>query len=156
MQTVLWVIGKTNNNWLSQMLDDYKKRIQKYQRFEILIIPDLKNKVNLSKSVQKKKEGELVMDRLNESDHLIVLDKDGTQMDSLLFSKFISTKRMGSQKRLIFLIGGAYGIADSVYKRANEKISFSKMTFSHQMIRLFFLEQLYRANSILKNEPYHN
>ena len=156
MQTVLWVIGKTNNNWLSQMLDDYKKRIQKYQRFEILIIPDLKNKVNLSKSVQKKKEGELVMDRLNESDHLIVLDKDGTQMDSLLFSKFISTKRMGSQKRLIFLIGGAYGIADSVYKRANEKISFSKLTFSHQMIRLFFLEQLYRANSILKNEPYHN
>lgn len=156
MQTVLWVIGKTNNNWLSQMLDDYKKRIQKYQRFEILIIPDLKNKVNLSKSVQKKKEGELVMDRLNESDYLIVLDKDGTQMDSLLFSKFISTKRMGSQKRLIFLIGGAYGIADSVYKRANEKISFSKMTFSHQMIRLFFLEQLYRANSILKNEPYHN
>lgn len=156
MQTVLWVIGKTNNNWLSQMLDDYKKRIQKYQRFEILIIPDLKNKVNLSKSVQKKKEGELVMDRLNESDHLIVLDKDGTQMDSLLFSKFISTKRMGSQKRLIFLIGGAYGIAESVYKRANEKISLSKMTFSHQMIRLFFLEQLYRANSILKNEPYHN
>lgn len=156
MQTVLWVIGKTNNNWLSQMLDDYKKRIQKYQRFEILIIPDLKNKVNFSKSVQKKKEGELVMDRLNESDHLIVLDKDGTQMDSLLFSKFISTKRMGSQKRLIFLIGGAYGIAESVYKRANEKISLSKMTFSHQMIRLFFLEQLYRANSILKNEPYHN
>jgi len=156
MQTVLWVIGKTNNNWLSQMLDDYKKRIQKYQRFEILIIPDLKNKVNLSKSVQKKKEGELVMDRLNESDYLIVLDKDGTQMDSLLFSKFISTKRMGSQKRLIFLIGGAYGIAESVYKRANEKISLSKMTFSHQMIRLFFLEQLYRANSILKNEPYHN
>ena len=156
MQTVLWVIGKTNNNWLSQMLDDYKKRIQKYQRFEILIIPDLKNKVNLSKSVQKKKEGELVIDRLNESDYLIVLDKDGTQMDSLLFSKFISTKRMGSQKRLIFLIGGAYGIDESVYKRANEKISFSKMTFSHQMIRLFFLEQLYRANSILKNEPYHN
>ena len=156
MQTVLWVIGKTNNNWLSQMLDDYKKRIQKYQRFEILIIPDLKNKVNLSRSVQKKKEGELVMDRLNESDYLIVLDKDGTQMDSLLFSKFISMKRMGSQKRLIFLIGGAYGVDESVYKRANEKISFSKMTFSHQMIRLFFLEQLYRANSILKNEPYHN
>ena len=156
MQTVLWVIGKTNNNWLSQMLDDYKKRIQKYQRFEILIIPDLKNKVNLSKSIQKKKEGELVIGRLNDSDYLIVIDKDGTQMYSLLFSKFISIKRMGSQKRLIFLIGGAYGISDSVYKRANEKISFSKMTFSHQMIRLFFLEQLYRANTILKNQPYHN
>jgi len=156
MQTVLWVIGKTNNNWLSQMLDDYKKRIQKYQRFEILIIPNLKNKVNLSKSVQKQREGELVMRRLDESDYLIVLDKDGKQMDSLLFSKFIDTKRMGSQKRLIFLIGGSYGLAESVYKRANEKISFSKMTFSHQMIRLFFLEQLYRANTILKNEPYHN
>ena len=156
MQTVLWVIGKTNNNWLSQMLDDYKKRIQKYQRFEILIIPNLKNKVNLSKSVQKQREGELVMRRLDESDYLIVLDKDGKQMDSLLFSKFIDNKRMGSQKRLIFLIGGSYGLAESVYKRANEKISFSKMTFSHQMIRLFFLEQLYRANTILKNEPYHN
>ena len=156
MQTVLWVIGKTNNNWLSQMLDDYKKRIQKYQRFEILIIPNLKNKVYLSKSVQKQREGELVMRRLDESDYLIVLDKDGKQMDSLLFSKFIDNKRMGSQKRLIFLIGGSYGLAESVYKRANEKISFSKMTFSHQMIRLFFLEQLYRANTILKNEPYHN
>ncbi len=156
METILYVVKKTDPNQLNSMIEDYKKRIQKYHRFDILTIPDIKNRGKLTKFLQKQKEGELTLDRVKENDYLVLLDETGRQMDSLLFSNFINARRMGSYKRLIFLIGGPYGFSDSVYKRANEKISLSVMTFSHQIIRLFFLEQLYRANTILTNEPYHN
>ena len=156
METILYVVKKTDPNQLNSMIEDYKKRIQKYQRFDVFTIPDIKNRGKLTESLQKQKEGELTLDRVKENDYLVLLDETGRQMDSLLFSNFINARRMGSHKRLIFLIGGPYGFSDSVYKRANEKISLSIMTFSHQTIRLFFLEQLYRANTILTNEPYHN
>ena len=156
MQTILYVVGKTDSNQLNSMMEDYKKRIQKYHRFEILTITNIKNRGKLTQSLQKQKEGDLTLNRVKENDYLVLLDETGKQMDSLFFSNFINARRMGSNKRLIFLIGGPYGFSDSVYKRANEKISLSIMTFSHQMIRLFFLEQLYRANTILTNEPYHN
>ena len=137
-------------------MEDYRKRIEKYHRFDILTIPDIKNRGKLTKYLQKKREGELITDRIKQYDYLVLLDETGKQMDSLFFSNFINARMMGSQKRLIFLIGGPYGFSDSVYKRANEKISLSKMTFSHQMVRIFFLEQLYRANTILRNESYHH
>ena len=156
MQTILYVVGKTNNHKLNELAEDYRKRIERYHRFDILTIPDIKNKGKLTKYLQKKREGELITDRIKQYDYLVLLDETGKQMDSLFFSNFINARMMGSQKRLIFLIGGPYGFSDSVYKRANEKISLSKMTFSHQMVRIFFLEQLYRANTILRNEPYHH
>ena len=143
MQTILYVVGKTNDHKLNELAEDYRKRIEKYQRFDILTIPDIKNRGKLTGYLQKKREGELITDRIKQYDYLILLDETGKQMDSLFFSNFINTRMMGSQKRLIFLIGGPYGFSDSVYKRANEKISLSKMTFSHQMVRIFFLEQLY-------------
>lgn len=156
MQTILYVVGKTNDHKLNELAEDYRKRIERYHRFDILTIPDIKNKGKLTKYLQKKREGELITDRIKQYDYLVLLDETGKQMDSLFFSNFINARMMGSQKRLIFLIGGPYGFSDSVYKRANEKISLSKMTFSHQMVRIFFLEQLYRANTILRNEPYHH
>ena len=156
MQTILYVVGKTNDHKLNELAEDYRKRIERYHRFDILTIPDIKNKGKLTKYLHKKREGELITDRIKQYDYLVLLDETGKQMDSLFFSNFINARMMGSQKRLIFLIGGAYGFSDSVYKRANEKISLSKMTFSHQMVRIFFLEQLYRANTILRNEPYHH
>ena len=156
MQTILWVLGKTNNGEFHAMVEGYKKRIQKYHRFDIETIPDLRNKGKISIGLQKEKEGELIMARLKQTDYLVLLDETGKQMSSTGFSNFINAKRMGSQKRLIFLVGGAFGFSKSVYLRANEKISLSKMTFSHQMVGLFFVEQLYRANTILNNEPYHH
>ena len=156
MQTILYVVGKTNNHKLNELAEDYRKRIERYHRFDILTIPEIKNRGKLTKYLQKKREGELITDRIKQYDYLVLLDETGKQMDSLFFSNFINARMMGSQKRLIFLIGGPYGFSDSVYKRANEKISLSKMTFSHQMVRIFFLEQLYRANTILRNEPYHH
>ncbi|MDA9660402.1 23S rRNA (pseudouridine(1915)-N(3))-methyltransferase RlmH [Flavobacteriaceae bacterium] len=156
MKTILYVVGKTNDHKLNELVEDYRKRIEKYHRFDILTIPDIKNRGKLTEYLQKKREGELITDRIKQYDYLVLLDETGKQMDSLFFSNFINARMMGSQKRLIFLIGGPYGFSDSVYKRANEKISLSKMTFSHQMVRIFFLEQLYRANTILRNEPYHH
>ena len=156
MQTILYVVGKTNDHKLNELAEDYRKRIERYHRFDILTIPEIKNRGKLTKYLQKKREGELITDRIKQYDYLVLLDETGKQMDSLFFSNFINARMMGSQKRLIFLIGGPYGFSDSVYKRANEKISLSKMTFSHQMVRIFFLEQLYRANTILRNEPYHH
>jgi len=156
MQTILYLIGKTNPYELNLMVEDFKKRIEKYHRFEILTIPDFKNRSKLTQSLRKQKEGELILERVKENDYLVLLDENGKHMNSLFFSNFINARRMESQKRLIFLIGGPFGFSSSVYKRANKKISLSKMTFSHQIIRLLFLEQLYRANTILRNEPYHN
>ena len=156
MQTILWVLGKTNDDALESMIDLYKKRIQKYHRFEIETIPDIKNRGKIGQSLQKEKEGELINAKLKQGDYLILLDENGKQMDSLTFSNYIESKRMGSYKRLIFVIGGAYGFSDFVQQKSKEKIALSKMTFSHQMVRLFFVEQLYRANTILNNEPYHH
>ena len=156
MQITLLAIGKTDDKRLSQLIEVYKKRLNHYVKFNFEIIPDLKKAKNLSESQQKNKEGELILDKTQNSDTLILLDEVGKQMDSIAFSKYLQKHMNSGLKHLIFIIGGPYGFSDAVYQRANGTLSLSKMTFSHQMVRLFFTEQLYRGFTILRNEPYHH
>jgi 23S rRNA (pseudouridine1915-N3)-methyltransferase len=152
----LIAIGKTDNRELTLLLDTYIKRLSFYIKFSLEIIPDIKNSKNLSEGQQKQKEGELILNRLNPTDVLILLDENGKHFDSIGFSSYLQKHMNSGIKHLVFIIGGPYGFSEEIYKKANGKISLSKMTFSHQMIRLFFIEQLYRGFTILKNEPYHH
>lgn len=156
MQIKLIAIGKTDNKNLQTLIEDYKKRLSHYIKFEFEIIPDLKNVKHLSEEQQKEKEGELILAKTQNSDVLVLLDENGKQMDSVAFSDYLQKHMNSGIKTLIFVIGGPYGFSEEVYKRANGKLGLSKMTFSHQMVRLFFTEQLYRGFTILKNEPYHH
>ena len=156
MQIKLIAIGKTDNKNLQTLIEDYKKRLSHYIKFEFEIIPDLKNVKHLSEEQQKEKEGELILGKTQNSDVLVLLDENGKQMDSIAFSNYLQKHMNSGIKTLIFVIGGPYGFSEEVYKRANGKLGLSKMTFSHQMVRLFFTEQLYRGFTILKNEPYHH
>lgn len=156
MQIKLLAIGKTDNQQLQQLIDDYQKRLGFYIKFEFEIIPDIKNAKNLSKKQQKQREGELILAKVGTSDLLILLDENGKQYDSVSFSEHLQKQMNSGIKQLVFVIGGPYGFSSEVYTKANGKISLSKMTFSHQMIRLFMIEQLYRAFTILRNEPYHH
>jgi 23S rRNA (pseudouridine1915-N3)-methyltransferase len=156
MKIVLLLIGKTDNSFYAQAIDDYRKRVSHYLPFEILIIPDLKNSRNLSDSQQKEKEGELILKALQPGDYCVLLDEKGKEYTSEGFATFIETKIHTVRKRLVFVIGGPYGFSRDVYDVSSGKLSLSKMTFSHQMIRLFFCEQLYRAMTILNHEPYHH
>lgn len=156
MQIRLIAIGKTDNPSIQKLTEEYILRLGHYIRFEMDIIPDLKNTKSLSIPAQKEKEGELILKKLQPSDDLILLDERGKTYSSPEFSDFLQKKMNSGLKQLIFVIGGPYGFSEAVYARANGKISLSKMTFSHQMIRPFFAEQLYRAFTILGNEPYHH
>lgn len=156
MTIKLLAIGKTDDNDLQSLINDYKKRLSFYVKFEFDVIPDIKNAKNLSETEQKQKEGELILKRLKPTDVLVLLDENGKQHDSVSFSNYLQKYMNSGIKQLVFVIGGPYGFAEEVYKKANEKLSLSKMTFSHQMIRLFFIEQLYRGFTILRNEPYHH
>lgn len=156
MQTLLLLVGKTNDSLLISLMEDYTQRINRYQRFEIQIIPELKNKGKMTENIQKQKEGQLIVEKIKGGDWVVLLDEKGKSFDSIGFSKYLNSKRSSSQKRLIFIVGGPYGFSEEVYAIAHEKIALSSMTFSHQMVRLFFLEQLYRANTLLNNEPYHH
>lgn len=156
MQIKLIAIGKTDNKNLQTLIEDYKKRLSHYIKFEFEIIPDLKKVKHLSEEQQKEKEGELILAKTQNSDVLVLLDENGKQMDSVAFSDYLQKHMNSGIKTLIFVIGGPYGFSEEVYKRANGKLGLSKMTFSHQMVRLFFIEQLYRGFTILKNEPYHH
>lgn len=156
MNIRLLAIGKTDNKALQTLIDDYTKRLSFYIRFELEIIPDIKNVKNLSENQQKDKEGELILGKLTPTDQLILLDENGKTFSSMGFSEELQKKMNSGVKTLVFVIGGPYGFSDEVYKKANGKISLSQMTFSHQMVRLFFIEQLYRGFSILRNEPYHH
>jgi 23S rRNA (pseudouridine1915-N3)-methyltransferase len=156
MQIKLLTVGKTDHPAIQQLINEYEGRLTHYIRFELEVIPDLKNTKSLSELVQKEKEGELLLKKVQPSDELILLDERGKSYGSLEFSAVIQKKMNSGLKQLIFIIGGPYGFSEAVYQRANGKISFSKMTFSHQMIRPFFIEQLYRAFTILRNEPYHH
>ncbi len=149
-------IGKTDDKTLQNLTDVYVKRLQFYNKFEIELIPDIKNVKNLDENQQKQKEGELILNKLTTSDFIVLLDENGKQLSSVGFSEFIQKRFNSGLKQVIFIIGGPYGFSEDVYNRADTKISLSKMTFSHQMVRLFFTEQLYRAFTILKNEPYHH
>jgi 23S rRNA (pseudouridine1915-N3)-methyltransferase len=156
MKVELWVIGKNQEEYLETGILRYEKRLKHYLPFQIFTVPDIKNPGKMSAAMLRTKEGETILEKIKPEDWLILLDEGGKQMGSQDFALFIDKKLQLGQRRLIFLIGGAFGFSDSVYARANEKLSLSKMTFTHQMVRLFFLEQLYRAMTILKSEPYHN
>jgi 23S rRNA (pseudouridine1915-N3)-methyltransferase len=156
MNLKLLAIGKTDNKNLQQLLDDYSKRLSFYIKFDVEIIPDLKNAKNLSESQQKEKEGELILSKITPTDELILLDENGKSFSSVGFSEFLQKKMNSGVKTLVFVIGGPYGFSENVYKSAKAKVSLSEMTFSHQMVRLFVIEQLYRGFTILKNEPYHH
>ena len=156
MKFELWAIGKTNFKYLSEGEAIYEKRLSHYLNFRKEIIPDVKNPKNLKPAQLLDKEANTVLKKIKNEDFLILLDEGGKHFSSVDFSKKIQSWQMNGSRRVIFLIGGAFGFSDALYRRANEKISLSKMTFSHQMIRLFFLEQLYRGMTILRGEPYHN
>ena len=156
MQIKLLAIGKTDNKQLQALIDDYQKRLGFYIKFEFEIIPDLKKVKNLSEDQQKQKEGELILSKLQNQDILILLDENGKQLSSVGFSEYLQKYMNSGIKQLVFVIGGPYGFSRDVYNKAQAKLSLSKMTFSHQMIRLFVLEQIYRGFTILKNEPYHH
>ena len=156
MKIKLLAIGKTDDKNLQQLIETYQNRLKHYIKFEISIIPDIKNVKNLSENQQKEKEGEIILKQLQPTDQLVLLDEKGKEFRSIEFSKFLQKKMNSGIKQLVLVIGGPYGFSDAVYKKSNGKISLSKMTFSHQMIRLFVVEQLYRGFTILKNEPYHH
>jgi len=156
MTIKLLAIGKTDNKELQSLIDEYKKRLGFYIKFEFEIIPDLKNSKNLSETQQKQKEGELILAKLKPTDALILLDENGKQFDSVAFANYLQKHMNSGIKQLVFVIGGPYGFSQDVYNKAQGEISLSKMTFSHQMVRLFVIEQLYRGFTILRNEPYHH
>ena len=137
-------------------MEDYTKWINRYHRLDIQIIPELKNKGKMSVKIQKQKEGHLIIEKLKAGDWVVLLDEKGKSFNSIGFSQYINAKRSSSHKRMVFVIGGPYGFSQKMYARGQEKIALSNMTFSHQMVRLFFLEQLYRANTLLNNDPYHH
>lgn len=156
MNIKLIAIGKTDNKNLQVLIDDYSKRLSFYIKFDIEIVADLKNAKNLSENQQKDKEGELILNKLNVQDEMVLLDENGTNFSSVTFANYLQKKMNSGIKTLVFVIGGPYGFSDEVYKKAQGKISLSQMTFSHQMVRLFVVEQIYRGFTILKNEPYHH
>ncbi len=156
MTIKLIAIGKTDSKALLQLIGEFENRLKHYVKFDLDIIPDIKNSKNLSEAQQKDKEGELILKKLNSTDVLVLFDENGKQYSSMDFSKYLQKKMNSGIKQLVFVIGGPYGFSNSVYQKAQGKISLSKMTFSHQMVRLFVVEQIYRAFTILKNEPYHH
>lgn len=156
MHIKLLAVGKTDNKQLQQLIDDYQKRLSFYIKFELEILPDIKNAKNFSESQQKEKEGELILSKVGQNDALVLLDEKGKSYSSVEFSEFLQKKLNAGLKTLVFVIGGPYGFSETVYQKAQGKLSLSAMTFSHQMVRLFFIEQLYRGFTILKGEPYHH
>lgn len=156
MNIELIVVGKTDMKEVEALVAMYTKRLNHYVRFAITTIADVRNTKKLSEQEQKRLEGEAILRLINDSDHLMLLDEHGLELRSLEFADLIQKRMSAGTKRLVFVIGGPYGFSDAVYQRANSKLSLSKMTFSHQIVRAIFTEQLYRAFTILKNEPYHH
>ncbi len=156
MKIKIIVIGKTHKDFLIEGENEYLKRLKRYVTVEKIEIPDLKKAKNLSTGEIKKKEGDLILQKLDENGFIVLLDENGKTFSSVNFSNWLQEKMNRGYKNITFIIGGAYGFSEAVYQKANEKISLSKMTFSHQMIRMIFTEQLYRSYTILNNEPYHH
>ena len=156
MNIELIVVGKTDMKEVEALVTMYTKRLNHYVRFAITTIADIRNTKKLSEAEQKRLEGEAILRLINDSDHLMLLDEHGSEFRSIEFAEMIQRRMSAGTKRLVFVIGGPYGFSDAVYQRSNSKLSLSKMTFSHQIVRAIFTEQLYRTFTILKNEPYHN
>ena len=155
MKTILLLVGKTQNKNFQAGISDYSERITHYMPFEIRVIPELKNTRNLTEEQQKAREGELILKELQPADTVVLMDEHGKELRSVELARWLQGKQAIS-RRLVFVIGGPYGLSPEVYARANEQLSLSKMTFSHQMVRLIMVEQLYRACTIIKGEPYHH
>lgn len=156
MKITLLVVGKTTDSYINKLIDNYLGRLKFYTDFSIQVIPELKNSKSLRQDEQKEKEGELILKQVADADDVILLDEHGKEFTSVEFSQQINKRALAGKRKVYFVVGGPYGFSEKVYQRANSLISFSKMTFSHQMIRLFFVEQLYRAYTIIKGEPYHH
>jgi len=156
MKVELWAVGSTSFDYIEKGSRIYEKRLKRFLPFKQVILPDLKNTKNMPLDTIKQKEGEAILQKIEASDWLILFDEKGKAFTSTKFAKWMEKRLQHSSKRIIFLIGGAYGFSETIYQRANEKIALSKMTFSHQMVRLFAIEQIYRAMTILKNMPYHH
>ena len=150
------VVGKTDMKEVEALVAMYTKRLNHYVKFAITTLADVRNTKNLSAAEQKRMEGEAILRLITDSDHLMLLDEHGLELRSIEFADLLQKRMSAGTKRLVFVIGGPYGFSDAVYQRANSKLSLSKMTFSHQIVRAIFTEQLYRAFTILKNEPYHH
>ncbi len=155
MKTQLILVGKTTNKHLATVIDDYVGRIGHYMPFSVVVVPELKNTKALSEEQQKEREGELILQKIKPTDTLVLLDERGSELGSVAFSQWLQRKQ-SSARNLVFVIGGPYGFSKAVYNRADEQLSLSRMTFSHQLIRVVFAEQLYRACTIIKGEPYHH
>jgi len=156
MKITLILNGRTEDDYIIKGFSVYEQRLKHYLPFETVVIPALKNTKAMSVEQQKQKEGELILKSIQSSDKLILLDENGREYHSTGFAEFVQQQMNSGIKNLVFVVGGPYGFSEEIYKRANGKLSLSKMTFSHQMVRLFFVEQVYRAMTILKNEPYHH
>lgn len=155
MKTILILVGKTTDKHFQAGINDYAERISHYMPFDIVTIPELKNTKSLSEDQQKVMEGELILKQLQASDTLVLLDEHGKELRSIELAKWLEQKQQ-TARRLVFVVGGPYGFSEAVYNRANEQLSLSRLTFSHQMVRLVFTEQIYRACTIIKGEPYHH
>ena len=155
MKTILILVGKTTDKHFQAGISDYAERIGHYMPFDIVTSPELKNTKSLSEEQQKTMEGELILKQLQPSDTLVLLDEHGKELRSIELAKWLEQKQQ-TARRLVFAIGGPYGFSEAVYNRANEQLSLSRLTFSHQMVRLVFTEQIYRACTIIKGEPYHH
>ena len=155
MKVTFLVVGKTTDGRIEALVDEYRRRIMHYMPFSLQVVPELKNTKSMSEAQQKDLEGAQILQRVSAQTDLVLLDEHGEEMRSTDFARYMQ-KKMSAGRDLVFVVGGPYGFSEDVYKRANGKISLSQMTFSHQMIRLIFTEQLYRALTILKGEPYHH
>ena len=155
MKSLLLQVGKTVNKHFIAGISDYAERISHYMPFDIITIPELRNTKNLTEEQQKAAEGDLILRQLQPSDHVVLLDEHGLELRSVELARWLQQKQQ-TARRLVFVIGGPYGFSPAVYQRANEQLSLSRLTFSHQMVRLVFVEQLYRACTIIKGEPYHH
>lgn len=156
MKITLLTVGKTEDAYLREGIEKFVKRLKHYIKLEIIDLPELKNTKALTQDQQKTKEAEMILKKITATDHVVLLDEKGLEFSSVQFADYIDKKAIGSVQNLVFVIGGPYGFDASVYQRANDKLALSRMTFSHQMVRLFFTEQLYRAFTIIKGEPYHH
>lgn len=156
MKILFLVVGRTVDKRLTSLIDEYAERVKHYIPFDMEVVPELKNTKSLTAEQQKEREGELLRKQLREGDFVVLLDEGGREFRSMEFAAYLEKKQSQVARRLVFIVGGPYGFSPDIYKLAREKVSLSKMTFSHQMVRLFFVEQIYRAMTILRGEPYHH
>jgi 23S rRNA (pseudouridine1915-N3)-methyltransferase len=156
MKITFLTVGKTEDAYLREGIEKYVKRLKHYTKLEIVELAELKNTKSLSEEQQKSREAELILKKISPTDHVVLLDENGTELTSKQFAGYINKRAIAGTTNMVFVVGGPYGFDEQVYMRANDKLSLSQMTFSHQMVRLFFAEQLYRAFTIIKGEPYHH